>query len=363
MIAGGGVIIEGSPALNNSVRGNTIFANTSNGAFPNRGLGIDLSANGLTANDPNPAACPADGDTGPNNLQNFPLISSAVSDGSTTTITGTLNSTAGTAFTVDFYSSPACDSSGRGEGQTYLGSTTITTDSSCSASINVVLTVGVPAGNVITATATDPGGNTSEFSPCTPAAPPPSSISGVSGSGVYSGTAALTATLSSSSSPLNGKTVSFTRNSTSVGNAMTDSSGVATLSGVSLSGINAGTYANAVGASFAGDANYAGSSGTGILTVSKASQTITFGTLANKTFGDPDFTVSAAASSGLSVSFSATGNCTVAGTTVHMTGVGLVLSLRHRPVIATTMRRLWFTSRSLSANPFQPSSSSRRLTT
>src|SRR6185503_14809733 len=52
------------------------------------------------------------------------------------------------------------------------------------------------------------------------------------------------------------------------------------------------------------------------------SQTITFGTLTDKTFGDPDFTVSATASSGLPVSFSATDNCTVSGNVVHLTGAG-----------------------------------------
>src|SRR5207237_2151518 len=56
--------------------------------------------------------------------------------------------------------------------------------------------------------------------------------------------------------------------------------------------------------------------------VAKANQTITFNALANKTFADADFNVSATASSGLSVSFSATGNCTLAGNTVHLTGAG-----------------------------------------
>lgn len=51
-------------------------------------------------------------------------------------------------------------------------------------------------------------------------------------------------------------------------------------------------------------------------------QTLSFAPLADKTFGDPDFTVSATASSGLTVSFSASGSCTVSGTTVHLTGAG-----------------------------------------
>jgi hypothetical protein len=53
-----------------------------------------------------------------------------------------------------------------------------------------------------------------------------------------------------------------------------------------------------------------------------ANQTITFAALANKTYGGPDFAVSATASSGLLVSLAASGNCTVSGATVHLTGAG-----------------------------------------
>jgi len=94
------------------------------------------------------------------------------------------------------------------------------------------------------------------------------------------------------------------------------------LSNAALSGIGAGTYASGVGASFAGDGSYASSSGTNSLTVAKASQTITFGALADKTTSDPPFTVSATASSGLTVTFSASGNCTVSGNTVTITAAG-----------------------------------------
>ncbi|HKS28088.1 MAG TPA: cadherin-like domain-containing protein [Pyrinomonadaceae bacterium] len=58
------------------------------------------------------------------------------------------------------------------------------------------------------------------------------------------------------------------------------------------------------------------------LNVNKINQTITFNPLAGKTFGDADFTVSATASSNLPVSFSQSGNCTVTGNTVHITGAG-----------------------------------------
>src|SRR5207237_8912195 len=59
--------------------------------------------------------------------------------------------------------------------------------------------------------------------------------------------------------------------------------------------------------------------------IAKANQTITFAAIANKTFGDPDFIVNPTASSGLAVSLSANGNCTVttpAPGTVHTTGAG-----------------------------------------
>src|SRR5580765_5482960 len=58
------------------------------------------------------------------------------------------------------------------------------------------------------------------------------------------------------------------------------------------------------------------------VTAAKINQTITFAALGNKTFGDADFNVSATASSGLPVSFAASGSCTVTGTTVHLTGAG-----------------------------------------
>src|SRR5262249_40448702 len=58
------------------------------------------------------------------------------------------------------------------------------------------------------------------------------------------------------------------------------------------------------------------------LPAAKQNQTITFAALPAKTFGDPDFPVSATASSGLPVSFSASGNCTVTVATVHIIGAG-----------------------------------------
>jgi len=90
-------------------------------------------------------------------------------------------------------------------------------------------------------------------------------------SGVYGGTVNLSATLTSSGSPLSGKTINFTLNGNPVGSAITNGSGVATKTSVSLSGIYPGFYPSGVGASFAGDSSYAPSSGT-------ASLRVTYGT-------------------------------------------------------------------------------------
>ncbi len=140
--------------------------------------------------------------------------------------------------------------------------------------------------------------------------------------GTFGGTADLSATLSSSSGGVSGKTVTFTLNGTPAGSGTTDGSGVATVSAASLVGINAGSYPSGVAAAFAGDSGFGASSGTSALTVSMANQTISFGALGGKIFGDADFAVSATASSGLTVTFATGGNCTVAGSTVHITGAG-----------------------------------------
>lgn len=134
--------------------GNTILSNS---IYSNAGLGIDLGGNGVTANDP------GDSDTGPNNLQNYPVLTSVSSGGGMTSIAGTLNSVANLTYRVEFFANNAIDSSGYGEGQTFIGSTNVTTDANGNASFN--LSVAQIAGiQRVTATATDPNGNTSEFS-------------------------------------------------------------------------------------------------------------------------------------------------------------------------------------------------------
>ena len=88
----------------------------------------------------------------------------------------------------------------------------------------------------------------------------PTTLSAVTGSGTHTETATLSADLTSGGSPVPGEPVEFTLNDdgtvTSVGAAMTDSNGIATLVDVSLADFNVGIFAGLVGASFAGDASY-----------------------------------------------------------------------------------------------------------
>jgi photosystem II stability/assembly factor-like uncharacterized protein len=155
---GAGIFVNfsnGGPitGLNNSIKGNSIFSNG--------GLGIDLSpSGGVTPNDQN------DADEGANHLQNFPVLSSVTTGAGGTSLKGALNSKPNTQFLINFYTNLACDPSGNGEGARPFGATTVTTGADGNVSFDVTLPASLAAGRAVTATATDPSGNTSEFSPC-----------------------------------------------------------------------------------------------------------------------------------------------------------------------------------------------------
>ena len=163
---GGGVIVSGGSG--NRVLTNSIFANGD--------PGISLSNGG-------------------NGNQAAPVLTSAVINSGTTAIDGTLTSTPNTNFIVQFFSNAACDPSGSGEGQTFLGTINVTTNAG--GTTPVALVAGnIPAGQVITATATSAANNTSAFSACRPVTSQSFTISGrVTGAG-GAGVAGVTVTLS-----------------------------------------------------------------------------------------------------------------------------------------------------------------------
>jgi hypothetical protein len=188
--------VTGAQIENNSMHDNGGLSNTGlkNDALGNDGPGIDLGDIPDLDDipfDPNRTPRPEDayndvfpntttnpntpfmlGD-GPNDLQNFPVLASASSSATGTTITGTLSNTVpGDTFRLEFFSNTRPDPSGFFEGQTFLGSAQVTTDPTTgNASFTVTLPTPVLAGQgYLTATATDvtPGaptyGDTSEFS-------------------------------------------------------------------------------------------------------------------------------------------------------------------------------------------------------
>jgi hypothetical protein len=130
-----GVEVRDFATVNNAILGNSIYSNTL--------LGIDLGGDGATSNDA------GDGDSGAsNNLQNFPVLSSAETNGSQIDISGNLNSVANSFFRIEFFASTGSSD------QTYIGFANVATDGSGNAIINATLTVNVASGALITATAT-----------------------------------------------------------------------------------------------------------------------------------------------------------------------------------------------------------------
>jgi hypothetical protein len=139
-----------------SAIGNAILGNST---FLNKGYGIHLGISGVILNDD------GDADTGPNNRQNFPTLSSAISTGGAASVTATLNSNPNTQFRIEVFACDACDTLS-GQGRTFVGATNLSTDSSGNAVQNFALTSFVPPGTNLTATATSASNDTSMFSPC-----------------------------------------------------------------------------------------------------------------------------------------------------------------------------------------------------
>lgn len=94
---------EGNLIAYNSAAGITVTDGTAailgNRIFGNGALGIDLAADDITGNDL------GDADTGPNGLQNYPVLGSVTSTAGNTTVTGILNSKASTTYRLEFFSS------------------------------------------------------------------------------------------------------------------------------------------------------------------------------------------------------------------------------------------------------------------
>jgi hypothetical protein len=126
-----GVLID--TGTGNSVLHNRIFANAA--------LGIELVNHG-------------------NNDQAAPVLTAAASGGGVTTLQGRFTGRRSTTYTLEFFA----DGGDPAQGQQFLGSVTVTTDANGVADFTVSFGLEVAPGQLATATATDPDGNTSAFS-------------------------------------------------------------------------------------------------------------------------------------------------------------------------------------------------------
>ena len=138
-------MVDDNTTIGVAIWGNRIHSNA--------GIAIDLDDNGPTANDA------GDGDTGPNNLQNFPILTGAATNGTTVAIAGSLDGASGN-YRIEFFAN------GVG-GPRYLGalSPDLFIGAAGSATFVASLTTPVAAGETITATATNLSNNsTSELS-------------------------------------------------------------------------------------------------------------------------------------------------------------------------------------------------------
>jgi hypothetical protein len=162
----------GIAVTNNGNAGPQGVTITANSIFEN-GIGIDLSAtaanaDGPTANDPAP-----DSDTGGNNLQNYPVLTSAIHAGGMTEVQGTLTSAPLTFYDIELFATdPAAP-----QAHQLVDSFTVGTDAAGVATFTRTSDIPLPPDLevAVSATATNRGGGplvpgngsseTSEISP------------------------------------------------------------------------------------------------------------------------------------------------------------------------------------------------------
>lgn len=157
------ILVAGANADFNRLYANQFIATTASTAID---LSTSTAPDGITANDVN------DVDSGANEGQNTPILTDGAAGIGTITINGTLDVPAGIAapvgYRLAFYRSVGCnDLSGSGNGRRgdlYLGSVE---QAFASNAENFTVTINIaPSTGFITATATTPGGSTSELSNC-----------------------------------------------------------------------------------------------------------------------------------------------------------------------------------------------------
>lgn len=138
--------IQGNTIFSNAASGITFFAPcriTRNSIYGNGGLAIDRLGDGIKPNSPGAA-------------HNFPVITAATSDGTSTKVTGTLNGPAGKTYELEFYANAAADPSGHGECERFLGIGQVVIGTSGEAPFDLTFPQATPAGHFVSGYATGP---------------------------------------------------------------------------------------------------------------------------------------------------------------------------------------------------------------
>jgi len=163
-IVGGTVAGAGNLIAYNAGKGVAILAGTGhqvlgNSIYSNTGLGIDLGSSGVTANNGTKSSSLA------NYGMDYPVITATALGGGILNVTGFVGSAASQStfanVRLEFFKA-AADSTGYGEGQTFVGYLTTDASGNFGGSLSGS---GFTAGDKLTATATDSTNNTSEFGP------------------------------------------------------------------------------------------------------------------------------------------------------------------------------------------------------
>jgi hypothetical protein len=161
--AGNGVfIVNASSNTVGSAKRNVIAFNGGDGVLVQSGVGNLISRNSISGNVTGGISL----GTGANNNQSAPVLLDGESGSNGTVISGTLASAPLTTYTIELFSNAVCDSSGSGQGRTFLGAATATTDGSGNATFIATVAKELRGGTPVTSTATDPGMDTSQFSAC-----------------------------------------------------------------------------------------------------------------------------------------------------------------------------------------------------
>lgn len=297
LIAGGNCVYVGAGRISyNGKAGIAVTGNSSSGNrfFPrqvseNGGLAVDLGNDGYTANG---SKTPP----GPNHWVIHPFVT-------------TINGSTVTGKTCDnckvIVYKAIGDPTANGGGGTYSSELQADGGGNWSTPLNGGLTV-----SNTTFMSRDIDGSHSEFSPrpVTPA-----KVDQTINFPTISDKTLISTTFTLSASASSGLVVTFTSQTPSI----------CAVSGISVTLLTTGTCTIRAAQSGSYDYNAAPNVDRSF-SINKVAQTITFGTLLDKTFGDASFTLSATASSSLTVTFTSLtlSVCSVNGTTVTLLGVG-----------------------------------------